>query len=83
MREIRTSGSTRGEWAAPQGVALSPTLLFIGGLILSHVLKLLAGQGAALAAEGEVDGKSYEQPDEEAEPCQQRQPHHQDQAAHD
>jgi hypothetical protein len=32
MREIRTSGSTRGEWAAPQGVALSPTLPFIRGL---------------------------------------------------
>ena len=26
-REIRLSGSTRGEWVAPQGVALSPTLL--------------------------------------------------------
>src|ERR1039457_5791584 len=25
-REIRLSGSTRGEWDAPQGVALSPTL---------------------------------------------------------
>src|ERR1039457_1290681 len=25
-REIRLSGSTRGEWVAPQGVALSPTL---------------------------------------------------------
>src|SRR5436309_1476597 len=25
-REIRLSGSTRGEWAAPQGVTLSPTL---------------------------------------------------------
>ena len=27
MREICMSGSTRGEWVAPQGVALSPTLL--------------------------------------------------------
>jgi GxxExxY protein len=26
MREIRTSGSMRGEWVAPQGVAFSPTL---------------------------------------------------------
>ena len=26
MREIRTSGSTRGEEGAPQGVTFSPTL---------------------------------------------------------
>jgi hypothetical protein len=36
-REIRLSGSTRGEWDAPQGVALSPTLPVKRLDILQHV----------------------------------------------
>ena len=37
MREIRTSGSTRGEGGAPQGVTFSPTLPPLRDIVLSPV----------------------------------------------
>jgi len=51
MWEIYKSGSTRGEWVAPRGVALSPTLP--RQVVSSH---LLLGERESPAADGEDAG---------------------------